>query len=91
MNRTSEHIPLYAIPELKLPTVKEPKKEPKKPDTAKENEQAQQTKVAENEQAQQTAVAENEPDPEWTWGEGDEETMHPFWVVRRMTAKHLAQ
>ena len=39
-----------------------------------------------------TAVAGESPrDPEWIWSEGSEETMHPFWVVRRMTEKQLAR
>ena len=29
--------------------------------------------------------------PEWIWNEGGEETMHPFWAVRRMTAAQLAR
>ena len=42
------------------------------------------------------AVAGTSPsDPEadeadiWNWGEGGDETMHPFWCVRRMTEKQL--
>jgi len=27
---------------------------------------------------------------DWEWGENGEETMHPFWAVRRMTPKQLA-
>ena len=27
----------------------------------------------------------------WIWKEGGQETMHPFWAVRRMTAQQLAR
>ena len=49
--------------------------------------QKQKTAVVEDKQAQEqkTAVVE------WSWGEGSEETMHPFWVVRRLTQKQLEQ
>ena len=41
----------------------------------------------------EAAVAEGAPAmaPEWIWNEGGEDTMHPFWGVRRMTAKQLAR
>ena len=68
---------------MKFPTAKQPKTQ------VAENEQAQEqeTAVAEDKQAQtqETAVVE------WSWGEGSEETMHPFWAVRRLTQKQLEQ
>ena len=68
---------------MKCPTAKQPKTQ------VAENEQAQEqeTAVAEDKQAQtqETAVVE------WSWGEGSEETMHPFWAVRRLTQKQLEQ
>ena len=40
-----------------------------------------------------TAVADSTKaavaDPVWMWGEGGEDSMHPFWAVRRMTAAQL--
>ena len=27
----------------------------------------------------------------WAWNEGGEDTMHPFWAVRRMTAQQMAR
>ena len=69
-------------------TPEEPKTSVCAPDGEKEPSQEQKT-------AQKTAVAEKEqaqePEPEWQWGEGSEETMHPFWAVRRMTQKQLNQ
>jgi hypothetical protein len=39
-----------------------------------------------------TAVAAQSPlGPEWIWSEVGGETMHPFWAVRRMTAKQLTR
>lgn len=38
---------------------------------------------------QQTAVAG--VTPEWSWNDGGNDTMHPFWVVRRMSAERLAK
>jgi hypothetical protein len=29
--------------------------------------------------------------PEWIWNQGGEDTMRPFWAVRRMTAQQLAR
>ena len=29
--------------------------------------------------------------PGWEWNQGGEDTMHPFWAVRRMTAQQLAR
>jgi hypothetical protein len=42
--------------------------------------------VADAEEAAVTAVADT-----WAWGPRGQEVMHPFWAVRRMTAKQLAQ
>ena len=37
----------------------------------------------------QTAVAALEDASQWQWGEKGNETMHPFWAVRRMTEQQL--
>jgi hypothetical protein len=29
--------------------------------------------------------------PEWIWNQNGEDTMHPFWAVRRLTAQQLAR
>jgi len=33
--------------------------------------------------------SESKPEIEWVWGNGNAETMHPFWAVRRLTTKQL--
>ena len=37
-----------------------------------------------------TAVADDgKPEAEWLWGEKGQESMHPFWAVRKLTEKQL--
>ncbi len=40
--------------------------------------------------AETSAVAAQQ-EPQWIWGQGGAETMHPFWAVRRLTEKQLQQ